>query len=254
MVDISLFALVRRRFPILRIVAAGLLLNCCACRPAKPAAPPGAEPAARPAKPAPPAASQAADYPRKKCEVRKLDPKGGTERHVLEGVVLTARTTQRLDMMYSSVVGYSFVPESTAQALGAETVGEIDLAPPAPPPLTLIGISASQPALPPPPNDPAASTVTIDVPAHLRVIYGMNRTGQTKFRVVRIERVDLGVGPPLGPVTALVLDDANSAFGVIGGEWLRQPQGPAGFVHAAVGEGCPNGALYYGVFTPPAKP
>ena len=73
------------------------------------------------------------------------------------------------------------------------------------------------------------------IPDHL-AFYGVNQKRQTKFRVVRIEQVNLGLGPRFGPVNALVLDDANTSLGVLGSNWARIPRGPEGetLVHSAV--------------------
>lgn len=128
-----------------------------------------------------------------------MDSVGGCEHMVLSAVLLRARDDRRLDMMTSTVLKHTYIPRHIATALGALPVGEIEL-------------SAEPPLLP----------GQIDEPEHLRAVYCMNKTGQRRFPVVRIERFDLGVGPSFGPVEALVLDDANSAIGVIGRDWLFQ--------------------------------
>jgi hypothetical protein len=140
--------------------------------------------------------------------VVKKDPKGGEEHRVLTDVLLRAKTEQKLDMKVSFAIAYSFIPERVAKALGARRVGEIDF------------------ALVPPPKQGEG----FSIPDHL-AFYGMNRTKQTKFQIVRIERFDLGVGPTGGPV----LDDKNSDFGLVGNDWCQLKVGNKGFVNEAVG-------------------
>lgn len=139
-----------------------------------------------------------------------MDSVGGCEHMVLAGVFLSARDDRRLDMMTSTVLKYTYIPRQIANALGAVPVGEIEL-------------NAESTRLP----------GQIDEPEHLRAIYCMNKTGQRRFPVVRIERFDLGVGPAFGPVEALVLDDANTAIGVIGRDWLFQQVGGKTFILSA---------------------
>lgn len=64
-------------------------------------------------------------------------------------------------------------------------------------------------------------------PGHLG-FYGMNQTKQHVFQVVRIEKVDLGIGPAFGPINALVLNEENSEFGVLGRDWAQQVRGNKG--------------------------
>ena len=75
------------------------------------------------------------------------------------------------------------------------------------------------------------------VPDHLS-FYGMNQTRQTKFDLVRIDKVDLGIGKPFGPANALVLDDENSDFGLLGRTWSKKVRGKQGgtLLHSAMGE------------------
>ena len=148
-----------------------------------------------------------------KQEVQFRDPISGIERPVLDGVELSGQGVTILAMMTSTVLRHSYIPENIATALGAEDLGEVELA-----------------AI----NQPSAGK--IDEPAHLAAVYGLNRTQQRKFRKVRIQRVDLGVGPAFGPVEALVSDDGNGSIGVIGREWLSHREGNKGFILAATGQ------------------
>lgn len=193
------------------------------------------------------------DYPIHKAEVMKVDSRTGDERQVMPAVRLLTRQDgeQReasLDMLYSNVTNYTFITARVAQELRASELGEIDFGPRAPQreplarPSQIFQTSQSEIELP-----PAATTVTVGeltepetqrkivpypedrlwVPEHL-AFYGVNRTVQKQFKVVQIERVELGVGPPFGPVNALVLNDENSDFGVLGRDWSRVPRGPEG--------------------------
>ncbi len=202
-------------------------------------------------------------------EVRVVDPVTGQSHSVLAGVKLAHgdQTTARLDMKYSNLMPYTFIPARIAKELGATDLGELDFGAAAPPKIEpqQFAIPLSSLVPPPPGGQPAAGSpeqkpaeeepVFVDdldgpagerkivpyavdpiwVPDHL-AFYGVNQTHQTKFRVVRIDRVDLGLGPRFGPVNALVLDDANTSLGVLGSNWARIPRGPKGesFVHAAV--------------------
>jgi hypothetical protein len=140
---------------------------------------------------------------------------------VLQGVTLAGPQPQLLDMMLSTVLAHSFIPERIADSLGAGTVREVEL----PQRNSDDGISESE---------------------HLRVVYCMNRSGQRRFRVVRIERVDLGVEPAFGPVEALVLDNANSAIGVIGRDWLAQREDGKGYILSAA-----DNTVYFGALVAP---
>ena len=182
-------------------------------------------------------------YPVKKEAVTKQDSRTGLKRPVLTDVTLQTKTTQKCDMMYSSVVSYSFLPARVAKALKAKEVGEVDFdkikaahtkkaAP------DLLSITVPQPQL---------EEHFIDNPEHIRVIYGMNKTNQRKFKVVRIEKVNLGAGPDFGPVEALVSNDENSDFGIIGSDWLVKAYNKKtnqGFLYSAYD------LLYYSI--PPA--
>lgn len=215
------------------------------------------------------------DWPVHQPEVVRTNERTGQAHHVLAGIRLTAAGQRevRNDMMYSNVMNYTFIPESVAIELGAVELGVIDFGDkPAVSQPQLIKLNELVP--PPPLPDPAATpraasaNVFVDelgepagdrkivpyadqpihVPDHL-AFYGVNQTGQKKFRVVRIEKVNLGLGPEFGPVNALVLDDANSTIGVLGSNWARVPRGPKGesFVHAAVG------GFYFMAFEPPQE-
>lgn len=212
------------------------------------------------------------EYANHQPEREVVDPVTGQSHPVLAGVRLSQgnRPAVLLDMKYSSLMAYSFIPARIARELGATELGEIDFggaplqpAQPQPQPGPWLQLvppppGGSPPARPSPPEPPQDSDgeqqVYVDdlsgpagerqivpyadpirIPDHL-AFYGINRRQQTKFRVVRIERVDLGLGPHFGPVNALVLDDENTALGVLGSNWARQPRGPKGesFVHSAV--------------------
>lgn len=197
-------------------------------------------------------------------EVETTDPRTGQKHSVLAGVRLEGRggRSLQLDMKYSNLMNYSFVPASVAESLGAVDLGEIDFGerpvPAGSQPQFQLPAGILFPAPPVPENATRQSSPTevpqarfvdaatgdgpivpypsdaIWIPDHL-ALYGINANGQRTFRVVRIERVDLGLGPPLGPVHALVLDDRNTALGVLGSDWARQLKGERGegFVHSA---------------------
>lgn len=202
-------------------------------------------------------------------ESEVIDGKTGQTHHVLAGVKMTSAEGKSsvADLKYSSLMQYTFIPERVARELKSADLGEIDFGDkPQPGQGQPLQIQLSSLVPPPPAAEPwqlpaegdlkgKPEFVTVDelaepagtrtiapypdphifVPDHL-AFYGVNRTGQRKFRVVRIEKVDLGLGPSFGPVNALVLDDANSDIGVLGSNWARIPRGPKGesFVHAAV--------------------
>jgi beta-lactamase regulating signal transducer with metallopeptidase domain len=217
------------------------------------------------------------DWPVHQPEVDRINERTGQTHHVLAGIRMTAAGKQevRNDMMYSSVMNYTFIPASIVKELGAEELGEIDFGDP--PAQTLAPMVPLSNLVPLPPgasssdnkkDSPQVEFVYVDqltgpagekkivpyegqvihIPDHL-AFYGVNRTGQKKFRVVRIEKVNLGLGPEFGPVNALVLDDDNSTIGVLGSNWARVPHGPKGesFVHAAVG------GFYFMAIEPPQQ-
>ncbi len=205
-----------------------------------------------------------------KPEVERVDPKTGQSHHVLSAVKLSVgeRQSAKVDMKYSNLFNYTLIPERIARELNAVELGVIDFGERPQPKKAEQSIQIDwQRLVPPPPgadskpiekSAPAESVqpvVTVDqlvepvgdrrivpyvedavwIPDHL-AFYGQNRNGQTKFRIVRIDKVDLGLGPAFGPVNALVLDDANSEFGVLGSNWARIPRGKdgEGFVASAV--------------------
>ncbi len=205
------------------------------------------------------------DYPVQKSEVKRTDAKSQLEKLVLPNVTLknaSQGTSVELDMMYSNVLEYTFLPSNVAKKLGAVELGEIDFGdkpPPAPHPFQMIigpRTNAADTKHQTPIVAPNVHTVTVReltkpvdksvtvvpyiddtwVPDHL-AFYGMNKTQQHVFKIVRIDRVALGVGPEFGPVNALVLNDENSEFGVLGHDWAQMPRGPhgEGLWHAAVG-------------------
>ncbi|GMU83442.1 MAG: hypothetical protein AMXMBFR47_33120 [Planctomycetota bacterium] len=174
------------------------------------ATPPG--PDAQP-RAAGPVRTEPGAYPTMKREVEIVDAVTGSRRHVLDGVELRAGRTATLQMMLSTVVPHTFIPARIADALDAEDLGEVDLS-----------------------RREVRNEGDVDEPAHLGAIYGVNRTGQTRYRRIRIARVNLGVGPAFGPVEALVLDDANASIGVVGRDWLALREGDKGFILAATGE------------------
>lgn len=175
--------------------------------------------------------------------------------------------TVEVGLKYSNLFSYTLIPARVAEQLQAVTLGEIDFGaqPPAPPqsqsPLQWQIIQATQatqaaqpppmeprlPAVPPPsqPRNVYVHEVTqpledgqrfvpydqdsVWIPGHLG-FYNMNQHQQHKFRVVRIDKVSLGIGPAFGPINALVLDDQNSDFGVLGDDWVRQVRGKQGEV------------------------
>ncbi len=181
-----------------------------------------------------------------------------------------------VDMLYANLSNYTFVPARFAKELNAVELGEIDFGNESPKKIALDQQKLIQQILHslPLPNstDPAASdsdtsadpvnqrqqvqTVTVGeitekvvgktivpyaedsfwIPEQL-AFYGVNKSGQKKFKVVRIPGVDLGIGPAFGPVNALVLNDENSDFGVLGRDWARIPRGKngEGFMWSAVG-------------------
>ena len=171
---------------------------------------PGPAGAASPPAAAAPAPPEASGYPPSAPLVTKADPRTGIDHVVLQGVTLRAGPRQAsVDMMVSNIIEHSIIPASIAAELGVAPSGEVEL--------------------------PADDGSGIDAAEHLRVVYGMNRTGQRRFRVVRLDEASLGVGPPLAPVAVLVSDDANSAIGLVGRDWLRRRSGEAGFIITAGG-------------------
>ena len=208
-------------------------------------------------------------------ETTKQDSKTGINQALFPSIRLSCDADgvehrAKLDMKYSNVIRYSFIPASVAASLNAVDYGTIDfgdqppnakggfpgqtleldwdtlrkldaagdlsdsgtvqLGIPEQPPQQLQDLAKKRHHL----NElkqPLADDQTIApyaddplwAPGHLG-FYGMNQTEQTKFRVVRIDQVSLGIGPAIGPVFALVNDDENSDFGLLGSDWARQVQ------------------------------
>lgn len=210
------------------------------------------------------------DYATQKDEVEKKDTKTGQVKRVFTGIKLVSDANNEikrssLDMMYSNVITYTFIPARIAKELGAVELGEIDFGDRPPPKKQLVQplkiqleglVGNNESAKPEKPEKPNVKTTTVDqliepagdtkvipyeddvlwVPGHLG-FYGVNQTKQQVFKIVRISSVDLGIGPSFGPINALVLDNANSDFGVLGRHWGRQVRGKNGETlwHAAVG-------------------
>lgn len=191
-----------------------------------------------------------------KHEFTKTDPKTGIKKRVFTDIRLVAgrsESTASVDMMYSNVMAYTFLPARVAKQLGAVELGTIDF-----------GMSpkksqqaALEAALFPQEfpghlektdiNSPKQESKYVHeltkpigdgrvvpydngviwVPGHLG-FYGMNQIEQQVFTIVRIEKIDLGIGSSFGPINALVLDDRNSEFGVLGRDWVQQVRGKNG--------------------------
>ena len=202
----------------------------------------------------------------KKPEVRRKDSKTGIEQRVFTEIKLQSKRDDSsrdamIAMKYSNVISYSFVPEKLVRQLNTTKIGEIDFEKfkdqSSPHDVTWMFI----------PNDFSNPTGYIKdgvphrylrfvrkpvpdgeviipnrddklyVPDHLG-FYGMNQIDQSKFDVVRIDQVDLGIGKPFGPVNALVLSDENSDFGLLGRQWTTKVRGKRGgsLLHSALGE------------------
>lgn len=203
----------------------------------------------------PAAMDEEQDYPTKKLETVKTDSKTGVKKRVFGDIKLSTKTSGKLknakvDMMYSNVMPYTFIPARIAKELGAVELGELDFGEKAPPQARRMQKMYDPLKDAPKKNDPAqiAKTITVDeltapvaagvrivpykgqaiwVPAHLG-FYGMNQTKQHQFKIVRLQNVDVGIGPSFGPVNALVLDDENSDFGVLGRNWTKRVRGRKG--------------------------
>ena len=200
----------------------------------------------------------------RKPEVRRKDSKTGIEQRVFGDIKLTTRSDGKtnevgLELKYSNVIPYTFIPARIATKLNAVKLGEMDFEKfkgakrPNDVTWTIYPNDFSNPTgfiqdgvqhyfldyL----NDPVDAPIVpyfedqFYAPDHLG-FYGMNQTGQTKFDVVRIDEVDLGIGKKFGLVRALVLNDENSEFGLLGNRWARMVQGKRGgtLVHSATGE------------------
>ena len=214
-------------------------------------------------------------YAIEKREVQKTDSRTGRKLRVLPGIRLsglaepntTTRRTVELDMLYSNVISYTFIPDRVAKLLGATELGTIDFGKderqrPRPVQSMVLpgGTNGKKPL-----KDESATVekghmkeFTVNqltgplkgdqkiiaykndavwVPGHL-AFYGVNKSKQHAFKVVRIAGVDLGIGLRFGPVNALVLDDENSDFGVLGSDWAAHVRGDKGEIlwHSAIGK------------------
>ncbi len=215
--------------------------------------------------------TNADDYPIHKPEIERIDAKTGQSHPVLAAVQLSmlGKSPVSVDLKYSNLFNYSLIPARVACELNAIELGVLDFGKrPDPEPAGGFNGIDLKGFVPPPPNsiseankkpkqvEQVSHEITVDqltepagarrivaydddamwIPDHL-AFYGMNANEQTRFRVVRIDRVDLGIGPAFGPVNALVIDDANTDLGVLGSNWAKIPRGKngEGFVWAAVG-------------------
>ncbi len=214
---------------------------------------------------------------KRKTEAVLTDSKTKIEHRVFTGINLSVGDEgelreSSLAMKYTNVMAYSFIPARIAEQLGATELGEIDFGVRAPMkkrPFQAMAVldkgglgkpvrdieSTGQAKIAQKtvqfhdlsePVDGATTVVpyqddAVWVPGHL-AFYGLNQTNQHRFKVVRINKVALGVGPEFGPVNALVLDTANSDFGLLGTDWIQRVKGEHGeglwFVAA-------EGALYF---------
>lgn len=199
------------------------------------------------------------EYAVRKDEVKKTDSKTGFEKPVFVDIQLQTNRNSNtknatVDMMYSNVMMYTFIPARIAEQLNAIELGEIsfgDVPPPRPGAFQaaqiLIQDEKQGGDQPKELDEPKEKTFTVNqltepitegkiVPygnepvwtsGHLG-FYGMNQTKQRVFKVVRIDRVDLGIGLPFGPINVLVSDNENSDFGVMGRDWSQQVKGSKG--------------------------
>ena len=209
-----------------------------------------------------------------KPEIRKKDSKTGIEQRVFSDIMLIAGNDaklrqSRIDMKYSNVIPYSFIPRRAAKELRAVKLGELDFTrfKNAGRPVDVTWLIVPNDFVNPMGyiqdgvshyfldylNEPTDNPIVpypddhFFAPDHLG-FYGMNQTRQLKFDVVRIREIDLGIGKKFGPVNALVLDDENSEFGLLGSKWARKVSGKKGgmLMHAAVGE--------FRIYPPPKEP
>ena len=197
------------------------------------------------------------DEPEKmsKFEVRKRDPVTGIEQLVFDNIRLAVKSEKgkaeaSVGLKYSNVIPYTFLPARVVKSLNATKVGEIDFAKHKP---VKDRKDVSQIFMP---NDFSKPTgfrkdgvagVYVDFVTELKSdqeivpyatdalwapdhmgFYGLNKTKQTKFDVVRIDEFDLGIGKTLGPFNALVLSDENSAFGLLGSVLCSRVRGKDG--------------------------
>ncbi|MEO1525783.1 MAG: M56 family metallopeptidase [Planctomycetota bacterium] len=168
------------------------------------------------------------NYALRMTQVRRNDSKTGQEKSVFTGIRMMAAGDAQVsqDMIYSNVFNYSFLSQRAADRLDAAILGEIDFLDHAPTKAERFGpkvdLFLSQV------TEPVGKKIvgpyqsdTVWIPGHLG-FYGMNATKQHVFKIVRLSKVDLGIGPPLRDVNMLVLDDANSDFGVIGRDLTKR--------------------------------
>ncbi|MDB4778061.1 M48 family metalloprotease [bacterium] len=183
------------------------------------------------------------EYNTHKGEILKTDSKTGIEKYVVSDIKLSAGNEQvEAEMIYSNVLMYSFIPSHIAEKLGAVEVGEIEFNKPAEldglfPQLLTADQSTSEALEQITVNELIEANSKVKVvpydndptwaPGHLGG-YGMNKIDQRVFKIVRIDKVDLGIGLKFGPINALVLDDQNSDFGVLGRDWAQQVRGSQG--------------------------
>ncbi len=190
-------------------------------------------------------------YNTHKGEVLKTDSKTGIEKYVVSDIKLSAGDEQvAVEMIYSNVLMYSFIPSHIAEKLGAVELGEIEFN--KTPEMDELFLQLSNPDQS---TGEALEQITVNelveanskfkvvpydndptwAPGHLGG-YGMNKIDQRIFKIVRIDKVDLGIGLKFGPINVLVLDDQNSDFGVLGRDWAQQVRGSQGEIlwwHAA---------------------
>ena len=173
----------------------------------------------------------------------------------------------KLDMMYSNVSGHTFIPQRIARKLKAKVVGRVDFAKQKDKEyefvpgnknaeglmLKIADLSIKKTKLSDKlgPNHPKIKSIEREIELwktqmqrqakpyvvdkskpfnmadHLKT-YGMNQIGQQEFEMVEIDLGDLGIGPKFGPLKALVLDDRNSDFGVLGRDWASKVKGKNG--------------------------
>ncbi len=189
--------------------------------------------------------------PMSKQESLKKDPATGIDQRVFENIRMTvtsesAKTETGVDLKYSNVIPYTFIPRKIAKSLKATKLGTIDFSKhvPATFPEKLVGVTKPKPM-----EEPSTTRLTVYVnevtdvkqgreivpfptdaiwvPAHLG-FYGMNKNKQSKFDVVRIDKIDIGIGETFGPLNVLVLDDENSAFGLMGRQCVAKVRGKNG--------------------------
>ncbi|MEM6469492.1 MAG: M56 family metallopeptidase [Planctomycetota bacterium] len=167
------------------------------------------------------------DYATRMNQVGRKDAKTGKLKSVFSGVRLFEGDRQvSQDMIFSNVFNYSFISERVVKQLDVEFLGEIDFMDHAPSKAERFGpkVDLSVHQIIEPVGDRVVRPYLSDsvwIPGHLG-FYGMNANKQHVFKIVRLSKIDLGIGPPLCDVNLLVLDDENSEFGVIGRDLTKQ--------------------------------